>query len=76
MEGEVQGGGGGAPVVDWHMTWRVDQGEGVPVRNEWGGELPGGGQEASSVGAQFTRAALTPGPTTQGHGGQGLVYTF
>ena len=26
--------------------------------------------------AQFTRAALTPGPTTQGHRGQGLVYTF
>ena len=26
--------------------------------------------------AQFTRAALTPAPTTQGHRGQGLVYTF
>ena len=58
------------------MAWRADQGEGVPVRNEWGGELPGGGQEASSVHAQFTRAALTPAPTTQGHRGQGLVYTF
>ena len=26
--------------------------------------------------AQFTRAALTPAPTTQGHRGQELVYTF
>ena len=25
---------------------------------------------------QFTRAALTPAPTTQGHRGQGFVYTF
>ena len=25
----------------WHMTWRADKGEGVPVRKEWGGELPG-----------------------------------
>ena len=58
------------------MTWRADQGEGVPVRNECGGELPGGGHEASGVRAQFTRAALTPAPTTQGDRGQGLVYTF
>ena len=58
------------------MTWRADQGEGVPVRNESGGDLPGGGQEASSVRAQFTRAAFTLAPTTQGHRGQGLVYTF
>ena len=26
--------------------------------------------------AQFTRAALTLAPTTEGHRGQGLVYTF
>ena len=26
--------------------------------------------------AQFTRAALTPAPTTQGHRGQGSVYKF
>ena len=67
---------GGRRWLGWHMTWRADQGEGVPVRNEWGGELPGGGHEASGVRAQFTRAALTPAPTTQGHMGQGLVYTF
>ena len=67
---------GGRRWWAWHMTWRADQGEGVPVRNDWGGELPGGGHEASGVRAQFTRAALTPAPTTQGHWGQGLVYTF
>ena len=67
---------GGCRWLGWHMTWRADQGLGVPVRNEWGGELPGGGLEASSLRAQFTRAALTPAPTTQGHRGQGLVYTF
>ena len=58
------------------MTWRADKGEGVPVRKEWGGELPGGGQDASGVRAQFTRAALTPASRTQGHRGQELVYTF
>ena len=66
---------GGRRWWGWHMSWRADQGEGVPCRNEWGGELRGGGHEASSVRAQFTRAALTPAPTTQGHRGQGLVYT-
>ena len=40
---------GGRRWWGWHMTWRADQGEGVPVRNEWGGELPGGGHEASGV---------------------------
>ena len=59
-----------------HMTWRADKGKGVPVRKEWGGEMPGGGHDASGVRAQFTRAALTPAPTTQGHRGQELVYTF
>ena len=58
------------------MTWRADKGEGVLVRNELGGELPGRGHDASGVRAQFTRAALTPAPTTQGHRGQELVYTF
>ena len=65
---------GGRQWWGWHMTWRADQGGGVPVRNERGGELPGGGHEASGVRAQFTMAALTPAPTTQGHRGQGLVY--
>ena len=67
---------GGHRWWGWHMTWQADKGEGVPVRKEWGGELPGGGQDASGVRAQFTRAALTPAPTTQGHRGQELVYTF
>ena len=58
------------------MTWQADKGEGVRVRKEWGGELPGGGQYASGVRAQFTRAALAPAPTTQGHRGQELVYMF
>ena len=38
--------------------------------------LPGGGQDAIGVRTQFTRAALSPAPTTQGHRGQELVYTF
>ena len=67
---------GGHRWWGWHMTWQADKGEGVPVRKEWGGELPGGGHDASGVRAQFTRAALTPAPTTQGHRGQELVYTF
>ena len=67
---------GGHRWLGWHMMWRADQGEGVPVRNDWGGKLPGGGHNASGVRAQFTRAALTPAPTTQGHRGQELVYTF
>ena len=54
------------------MTWQADRGEGVPVRKEWGGELPVGEQDASWVRAQFTRAALSPAPTTQGHRGQEL----
>ena len=67
---------GGSRWWGWHMTWRADQGEGVPVRKGWGGELPGGGLEASSVRTQFIGAALTPAPMTQGHRGQGLVYKF
>ena len=58
------------------MTWQADKGEGVLVRKVWGGELPGGEQDASEVRAQFTRAALSPAPRTQGHRGQELVYTF
>ena len=58
------------------MTWQADKGERVPVRKEWEGELPGGGQDASGVRTQFTRAALSPAPTTQGHRGQQLVYMF
>ena len=67
---------GGQRWWGWHMTWQSDWGEGVPVRKEWGGELPGGEKDASGVRAQFTRAALSPAPTTQGHRGQEVVYTF
>ena len=67
---------GGQRWWGWHMTWQADEGEGVLVRREWGGELPAGEQDASGVRAQFTRAALSPAPTTQGHRGQELVYTF
>ena len=58
------------------MTWQADKGEGVSVRKEWGGELPGRGQDATGVRTQFTRAALSPAPTRRGHRGQELVYTF
>ena len=58
------------------MTWQADRAEGVPVRKEWGGELPGGEKDASGVCAHFTRAAMTPAPTTQGHRGQEVVYTL
>ena len=67
---------GGPRWWGWHMTWRADQGEGVPVRKEWGGQLPGGGNDASGVRAHFSRAALAPAPTTQGHRGQEVVYAF
>ena len=67
---------GGQRCWGWHMTWQADRGQGVPVRKEWGGELPGGEDDASGVGAHFTRAALTPAPTTQGPRGQEVVYTF
>ena len=67
---------GGQRWWGWQMTWQADRGEGVPVRKEWGGELPGGGKDASGVRAHFTRAALTPAPTTQRHRGQEVVYTF
>ena len=58
------------------MMWQADRGQGVPVRREWGGELPGGEQDASGVRAKFTTAALSSAPTTEGHRGQELVYTF
>ena len=67
---------GGQRWWGWHMTWQADKGEGVPVRKEWRGELPGGGQDASGVRTQFTRAALSPAPTAQGHRGQEFVYTL
>ena len=60
----------------WHMTWRAFQGGGLPVRKGWGGELQGGGKGTSTVTAHFTRATLAPTPTTQGHRGQEVVYTF
>ena len=68
--------GGGHRWWGWQMTWRTDDGEGVRVRKQWGGELPEGGQDASGVRAQFTRAALTPAPTSEGHRGHELVYTL
>ena len=67
---------GGQRWLGLHMTWRADQGERVQVSKEWGGELPGGGKDASGVRAHFTRAALAPAPTTQGHRGQEVVYIF
>ena len=67
---------GGQRWWGWHMTWRADQGERVPARKDWGVGLPGGGKDTSRVRARFTRAALTPAPTTQGHRGQEVVYTF
>ena len=67
---------GGQRWWGWHMTWQADKGEGVPVTKEWGGELPEEEQDVSGVRAQFTRAALSPAPMTQGHRGQELVYTF
>ena len=59
-----------------HMTWQADKREVFPVRKELGGEPPGGEKDARGVRAQFTRAALSPAPTTQGHQGQEVVYTF
>ena len=76
MEEKVQGGGGGTTVLGLAYDVAGGQGGGVRVRKGWGGELPGGRQDASGVRAQFTRAALSPAPTTQGHRGQELVYTF
>ena len=38
-------------------------------------ELPRGEEDTSGMRAHFTRAALTPAPTTQGHRGQEVVYT-
>ena len=38
---------GGQRWWSWHMTWQADKGK------EWGGELPGGEQDASGVRAQF-----------------------
>ena len=45
-------------------------------RQEGVGRGAGREHDASGVGAQFTRAALSPAPTTQGHRGQEVVYTF
>ena len=67
---------GGQRWLGWHMTWQADRGDGVPVRKEWGGELPGGEKDTSGLRAQFKRATLTPAPTTQGDRGQEVVYTF
>ena len=67
---------GGQRWWGWQMTWQADRREGVPVRKEWGGELPGGEHDVSGVRAQFTREALSPKPTTQGYQGQESVYTF
>ena len=52
---------GGQRWWGWHMTWQADQGEGVPVRKEWGGELPGGGKNQRMVRTHFTGAPVQPG---------------
>ena len=67
---------GGQRWWGWHMTWLADHGEGVSVRKEWGGELPGGGTSTGTVRAHFTRATFVAAPTPQGHRGQVVVYTF
>ena len=67
---------GGQRWWGWHMTWPADRVEGVPVRKEWGGELLGVEKDASGLPAQFNNAALSAAPTTQGHRGQEVVYTF
>ena len=53
----------------WHMTWRADQGEGVQVRKEFGGELPGGVKDTTMVRAHVPGATLAPAPNRQGHRG-------
>ena len=60
----------------WHMTWRADQGEGVPVRKVWGGGAARGRKGRKRVHAHFTRATLAPAPATQGHRGQEVVFAF
>ena len=67
---------GGQRWWGWHMTWQADRTQAVLVRKEWGGELQGGEKDTSGVPAYFMRATLTPAPTTQGHRGQEVVYTF
>ena len=59
-----------------HMTFLADQGEAVPVRKEWGVQLPGGGTITGMVRAYFGGATLAPAPTMQGHRGQDVVYKF
>ena len=53
-----------------------DQGEGVTVRKEWGGELPRAEKDVSGVRAHFTKAALAQAPTLQGQREQEVVYAF
>ena len=67
---------GGQGWWGWHMTWLSEQGEEVPVRKEWGAEPPGGRKNTGTVRAHCTGATLAPAPTTQGHRGQEVVYTF
>ena len=55
--------------LGWHMTWQADQGEGLPVRKEWGGELPRRGTNQGTVRAYLSGAKLAQAPTTQGHRG-------
>ena len=76
LRGRYRVAAGGQRWWGWHMTWRADRGEGVPVRKEQGGELPRGRRDASVVRTQFTSAVLAPAPTTQRHRGQEVVYAF
>ena len=46
------------------------------MRKEWRGELPGGRKNQGTIRTHFTGAKLAPAPTTQGHRGQEVVYTF
>ena len=60
---------GGQRWWGWHMTWRADRAEGLPVRRELGGELPGGRKATSGVRAHFAKDNF--GPSTHYAGAQG-----
>ena len=58
------------------MTLLADQAEGVPVRKDWGVELPAGRKNHGTVRTPSTAAAFARAPTMQGCREQEVVYTF